>query len=249
VSAATDVRREALEALDIDAAESEVDELRNALDAARTALKDAATEVRTAIKAANEAIELALKRCEPDAENVHDESAIVEAIEALGGAHSGMSGPLDDLDSTADTLDSAADDVTSALGDEPAQAQRGPLAGICGHAYLDDTPCAPATTARLRVQAVPHERPQPASSITVRTEADGCSWVVCRCGFSGPGKHSYALALMAWVVKLSSDHPRQRVQGTQRPSRHCLRPRRLRSFSRSLSGRSTLGWLEPGRDS
>jgi hypothetical protein len=36
-------------------------------------------------------------------------------------------------------------------------------------------------------------------SLTVRTEADGCSWVLCRCGFSGPRKHSYALALMAWV--------------------------------------------------
>jgi hypothetical protein len=55
-------------------------------------------------------------------------------------------------------------------------------------------------------------------SITVRTEADGRSWVVCECGLSGPRKHSYALALMAWVVKLSSDHPRRRRprQGVRR---------------------------------
>jgi hypothetical protein len=32
--------------------------------------------------------------------------------------------------------------------------------------------------------------------LSARTEADGCSSVVCRCGFSGPRKHSYALTVM-----------------------------------------------------
>jgi hypothetical protein len=46
MSAATDALREAL---DVDASESEMDELRSALDSARTALQDAANEVRTAL--------------------------------------------------------------------------------------------------------------------------------------------------------------------------------------------------------
>jgi hypothetical protein len=47
--------------------------------------------------------------------------------------------------------------------------------------------------------------------LAVRTESDGCSWVQCACGFRGPRKHSYGLALIAWVVKLSSDHPQRRA--------------------------------------
>jgi hypothetical protein len=49
VTAATDALREQIEAIDIDAVESEVDELRAALEAARTALKDRESEVRTAL--------------------------------------------------------------------------------------------------------------------------------------------------------------------------------------------------------
>jgi hypothetical protein len=47
-------------------------------------------------------------------------------------------------------------------------------------------------------------------TLTIRTEKDRCSWVECACGFRGPHKHSYALAMMAFVVKLSSDHPQRR---------------------------------------
>jgi hypothetical protein len=42
MTTATDALREALEALDLGAVETEVDELRNALDVARTALHDSA---------------------------------------------------------------------------------------------------------------------------------------------------------------------------------------------------------------
>jgi hypothetical protein len=107
-----------LEALDIDAVEAEVDEL-------RTALKDAAAEVRAAIKAANEAVEAALKLCEPDSDGMLDGEQIAEAIQALGGAHSGVSGPLDDLGTTADTLDSATEDAPTVTTDGQAPGQEG----------------------------------------------------------------------------------------------------------------------------
>jgi hypothetical protein len=49
MSAVTDALREAIEALDTDAVESEVDELRNALDNARSQMKDTATAIREEI--------------------------------------------------------------------------------------------------------------------------------------------------------------------------------------------------------
>jgi hypothetical protein len=48
MTAASDALREALEALDFDAVETEVDELRNVLDAARTALQDSTKGTRLA---------------------------------------------------------------------------------------------------------------------------------------------------------------------------------------------------------
>jgi hypothetical protein len=48
--------------------------------------------------------------------------------------------------------------------------------------------------------------------LEVRTEKGRCSWVVCDngCGAKGPKKHSVALALIAWVLYISSDHPKRR---------------------------------------
>ena len=46
--------------------------------------------------------------------------------------------------------------------------------------------------------------------ITVLTEPDKCSWVQCQdCGKEGPKKHSYTLALLAWIVCLADKHPRK----------------------------------------
>lgn len=45
--------------------------------------------------------------------------------------------------------------------------------------------------------------------LTVRTEKDRCSWVECECGLKGPNKHSYTLALLAWALKLTNQHPRK----------------------------------------
>jgi hypothetical protein len=57
------------------------------------------------------------------------------------------------------------------------------------------------------------KRPCLHRKLDVRTEPDGCSWVVCSCcGFRGPKKHAYGMALVAWVVKLSSDHPHRRAR-------------------------------------
>lgn len=46
-------------------------------------------------------------------------------------------------------------------------------------------------------------------SLEIRTEKDRCSWVSCRgCRKTGPRKHSYTLALIAWALKLTNQHPR-----------------------------------------
>jgi hypothetical protein len=111
VSAATDALREALEALDIDAVESEVVDLRNALDAARTALQDAATELREALAKVQAVAATVRHLCEPDEDDVIHEERIVETLDTLGGADSCLYGPLEDLVS-------AAGDITTALGDE-----------------------------------------------------------------------------------------------------------------------------------
>lgn len=48
--------------------------------------------------------------------------------------------------------------------------------------------------------------------IQIFTEADRCSWVECvRCGKTGPKKHSYLLAILAWGLHLANQHPRKRV--------------------------------------
>lgn len=45
----------------------------------------------------------------------------------------------------------------------------------------------------------------------VMTERDRCTWVEClKCGEVGPKKHSVTLALLAWILFLSSDHPKRR---------------------------------------
>lgn len=47
--------------------------------------------------------------------------------------------------------------------------------------------------------------------LSVNTERDRCTWIRCKtCGVSGPKKHSVALALCAWIVYLSNDHPKRR---------------------------------------
>lgn len=48
--------------------------------------------------------------------------------------------------------------------------------------------------------------------LSVKTEADRCSWVECQgCGKKGPKKHSYMLALVAWAVASVNQHPRTRT--------------------------------------
>jgi hypothetical protein len=47
--------------------------------------------------------------------------------------------------------------------------------------------------------------------LRVRTEKDRCSWVECQhCGKTGPSKHSYTLAILAWALALTNQHPRKR---------------------------------------
>lgn len=50
--------------------------------------------------------------------------------------------------------------------------------------------------------------------LEVRTERDRCYWVECRrCNrHKGPKKHSRAIALVAYAVKLVDQHPRHRVE-------------------------------------
>lgn len=48
--------------------------------------------------------------------------------------------------------------------------------------------------------------------LQVLTEKDRCSWVRCaKCGKTGPSKHSYTLALLAWALHLTNQHPRKRA--------------------------------------
>jgi hypothetical protein len=45
--------------------------------------------------------------------------------------------------------------------------------------------------------------------LVIRTERDRCSWVECAlCKKRGPSKHSYLLALLAWALHLTNQHPR-----------------------------------------
>lgn len=47
--------------------------------------------------------------------------------------------------------------------------------------------------------------------IEVKTERDRCSWVCCmKCGKTGPKKHTYGMALLAWVLHLANQHPRKK---------------------------------------
>lgn len=55
--------------------------------------------------------------------------------------------------------------------------------------------------------------------IEVKTERDACSWVRCKgCGKSGPKKHSYLLAVLAWAMHLTNMHPRKAA--TKRAARN-----------------------------
>jgi hypothetical protein len=46
-------------------------------------------------------------------------------------------------------------------------------------------------------------------TLIVRTEEDRCSWVECaQCKKTGPSKHSYTLALIAWTLHAVNQHPR-----------------------------------------
>lgn len=50
--------------------------------------------------------------------------------------------------------------------------------------------------------------------LTVKTERDRCSWVVCNvCGKEGPKKHSYMLALICFATATVDQHPRARRRG------------------------------------
>lgn len=45
--------------------------------------------------------------------------------------------------------------------------------------------------------------------LQVKTESDRCSWVQCEvCKKQGPKKHSYLLAILAWGLHLTNQHPR-----------------------------------------
>ncbi len=47
--------------------------------------------------------------------------------------------------------------------------------------------------------------------LEICTEKDRCSWVRCQtCNAKGPKKHSVVLALCAWIIYISNDHPRRR---------------------------------------
>lgn len=48
--------------------------------------------------------------------------------------------------------------------------------------------------------------------LLIRTEKDRCSWVECGdCKVESPKKHSVTLALCAWIVFASNDHPKRRA--------------------------------------
>lgn len=45
--------------------------------------------------------------------------------------------------------------------------------------------------------------------LLVATEKDRCSWVQCMtCNKKGPRKHSYLLAVVAWLAAIGNQHPR-----------------------------------------
>lgn len=47
--------------------------------------------------------------------------------------------------------------------------------------------------------------------LTVLTEKDRCSWVVCNgCDKRGPRKHSYMLALICFATSTVDQHPRRK---------------------------------------
>lgn len=49
--------------------------------------------------------------------------------------------------------------------------------------------------------------------LVVKTERDGCFWVKCgmkNCRVRGPKKHSKQLAIIAFGVSLSDQHPRKK---------------------------------------
>lgn len=47
--------------------------------------------------------------------------------------------------------------------------------------------------------------------ISLETERDRCTWVRCMyCGKEGPKKHSQTLALLAWILCLADQHPREK---------------------------------------
>jgi hypothetical protein len=46
--------------------------------------------------------------------------------------------------------------------------------------------------------------------LTIKSEGDRCSWVQCNdCKEAGPRKHSYLLAILAWGLRLTNQHPRR----------------------------------------
>lgn len=46
-------------------------------------------------------------------------------------------------------------------------------------------------------------------TLQIKTERDQCSWVqCCICEKRGPKKHTYWLALIAWIMALGNQHPR-----------------------------------------
>jgi hypothetical protein len=48
-------------------------------------------------------------------------------------------------------------------------------------------------------------------TLDIHTEKDRCSWVQCAyCGAKAPKKHSVTLALCAWIIYASNDHPKRR---------------------------------------
>lgn len=65
---------------------------------------------------------------------------------------------------------------------------------------------------------------------TICDEDDGCYWVECSwCGKRGPHKHSLAIAVMAWIVRLADQHPRRMTK------------RQERNYARRMNYRSRAG--------
>jgi|GEM_PF-4249347 len=63
----------------------------------------------------------------------------------------------------------------------------------------------------MRCKANPKARRCAHKLLAVRTERDRCTWIECQtCRAKGPKKHSVTLALCAWIVYLSNDHPIRR---------------------------------------